>query len=1105
MALPPGFVLETDLTRPTNIPTGFELEAPLETPVTPTKPINLPLGFELEAKPPSIKGLGIRGLKQFANILPETAKETLYGLGGGKIASFVTAGLLNRRLKKMGIKAPSLRDTQKLVKQSVLKRTGIPEFEVIPPTTVGEKAVDITTGIGKFVTKLAVLRKVMPGASEAALWEMENVSSGGIPGLGYATHSAFSLPSVFIKGKALPLKAGRLIAESFSLAGLSALEQKIDTGEIDPVQIGIAAGIPAALRTPKAIKGLIRKRNPKVMKAIAEEYPETLGKLPEQIKRLKATQKALPQASKWRSAWGTPPTRIGEKDILQATKTWAKRTEVLTEAERTELIRSVRRQKYVLLRKSGLSSEKAEKIAWDEGTEFASELSSIKLRPLVLTDAQKNSFDTEILRAYTHESPTKRAGAIAAMLKMQDGKIPTTYEFGLLAPVLGEGTTEKIFNSLKGKIPYEGRDTPRLIRDGLKAMRFGFDPQTARGLSKTAWRHPEIYFPSIWKNIRAIVDKKYSDRIAAEIKAGETYKLGRDKYKVNYLDMRPWASVEAGTKLQQYGDFADSLLDSKDEILRFVGKWLRASERGANLGMNYGMNKLVEKAHRDFLRYQAKRVRIGKPLSSEAEVAWQKQRGNIINAFSKRVIAKHPKMKEIQQAANWVVFSPAYAVSGPTADIGSVLRIATGKGPNRHYGMQMILSQVAGLTFVSSMAAYAGYKKFANDPTKAPSIDGSWNPLNPLWGKIRQENNVYDLSFGDVGPYRLLARVGLSAYMYTQGKLTDKQITTFRGKKIIPAGEAFHRHLSTKRTLWLGVANQLLTKKDWLGRPTDLKGTALENLPFEFLTAFVEAGEADGLWEDMANGVEFDEVKKSLLNLPTSVAALGGIGTMSYPVHSTTLRMRYQNYIADVAHDKEWDELSISERKKLKGDNREKFEQFAEQIRKERVEVPFSEERMQREKTEANRRVSKMLSKENRRLVKGIDLDIGRNPKKTYLNDERYNRYQKLTAQYLDERLSEVDITGIEDKWRVKRIQAIIRGAKNRAFVTLREEMEELRDIEGLPLDEKEKANRRFMAAFRIEEATAEKKRYAEYYKKVGPKRAMTYAKWLEKSKKPTY
>jgi len=153
------------------------------------------------------EGLAIRGLKQFANILPETAKEVIYGLGGGKISSFVTAGLLNRRLKEMGIEAPSLRETQKLVKERMLKRTRIPEFEVSPPTTTGEKAVDIVAGVGKFATKLAVLRKVMPGAPEGALWEMENIASGGVPGLGYAMHGAFSAPGRVIKGVTLPAKA----------------------------------------------------------------------------------------------------------------------------------------------------------------------------------------------------------------------------------------------------------------------------------------------------------------------------------------------------------------------------------------------------------------------------------------------------------------------------------------------------------------------------------------------------------------------------------------------------------------------------------------------------------------------------------------------------------------------------------------------------------------------------------------------------------------------------------------------------------------------------------------------------------------------------------
>ena len=270
------------------------------------------------------EGLAIRGLKQFTNILPETAKEVLYGVGGGKIASWIGAKAISRRLKKQGIDPPSLRDIQKRIKQSILKGTKIPEFEVTPPTTIGEKAVDITAGVGKFVTKLAVLRKVMPGAPEAALWEMENLSSGGTPGMGYAMHGAFSAPGKIIKGVTLPIKAGRLAAESAALASVVALEQKIDTGEIDYVQVGIAAALPVALRTPKVIKALIRKRNPKVMKAIADTRPE-----------LKIEQKGPLTKTEVQQlrARGISVEQIGKTPAMQLRKTLAmSETEVANKA-----------------------------------------------------------------------------------------------------------------------------------------------------------------------------------------------------------------------------------------------------------------------------------------------------------------------------------------------------------------------------------------------------------------------------------------------------------------------------------------------------------------------------------------------------------------------------------------------------------------------------------------------------------------------------------------------------------------------------------------------------------------------------------------------------
>lgn len=203
----------------------------------------------------------------------------------------------------------------------------------------------------------------------------------------------------------------------------------------------------------------------------------------------------------------------------------------------------------------------------------------------------------------------------------------------------------------------------------------------------------------------------------------------------------------------------------------------------------------------------------------------------------------------------------------------------------------------------------------------------------------------------------------------------------------------------------------------------------------------MEAGEADGIWEDMANGMEVDATKKALGNLAPPIAALGGVGTGSYPVHAAVTRYKFQDIIAQTKHEKNWDELSLPEQNRLRSDHKKQFEVLSERVRRERVDVPFSLERIQKEESEANRRVTKMLSKNNRGLVKDIDLGVSRRPKNWYLNDERYNRYQELIAQYVDERLSKIDFTGMEDKRRVARIQIITRVAKNKALGILRREI----------------------------------------------------------------
>lgn len=1225
---------------------------------------------------PDVAGLGIRGLKSFANIMPETVKEVGYGIGGGKIVSFYTAYKVNKALEEQGITSPSLRQTQKRVKQKMLEGTKIPEFEIKPATTIGEKAVDIATGVGKFVTKLAVLKKAYPSASTGALWEMENLSSGGKPGMGYTMATVFGAPGKIIKSTSKVAQAGRLGLESAGLAGVTALEQKIDTGTVRWQDVAVSALIPPAMK----LGGVARKKVGQLLTeplnskritlaqakkftaevaakaketGLSPEYivgnielrrdaPKIISAFPQKIRDQKsleeigkAIQKKLGLAH-WDVEWVLdpkvttktgdiqfgqstvryathtakihiaipsgkrfPPSTVfkaghGKKGIAKAhTQAFAKQTiihelghlinpslspklgavrggvkitrkahsiefskwvddhvkvlfttqpgkitpvsevaskatrlmtfiefleskglkkkrwsqdatsaEIMStpewkaEAEYTRLkkagqlptasiitsipqtikaakpvtfettnkaveaqiakakiiniterkasLKALRKKQSVRyatkrreLELSGLTKKQAHKIA---GKARGGKAAVPQMTPLELTPAQRAIYDRRIEKAYPlGPKSLTNANAMDVLTKLENGQIPTAYEFGLLEPVMGRETLTKVYKAVVSQKGLELWDIPTLARDIPKAIRFGFDPQAARGLSKMTIRQPLIYLSTLGKNIRGIFSKKYTNRVSTQIESSPIYKLGKKGYGTNYLSMRPWASVEAGTKLEQYGHVSEIFLRSNNKIIKGVGTWLQASERGANLGMNSALNKLVIKSEKDLARYGK-----SKNLSEANKAAWRKRRGHDINIYTKRITAKHPKGKAIQRAANWFVFSPAYTASGLVSGPNAFLKLATGKGfADKTYAMQIMLSRLAGLVAVSSGVGYVGYKYRLKNPTEEPAIDSSPNPVDSLFGKIRQGNEVYDLGFGDVAEYRLMARIGLSAHMAAKSAITGEQITTtVGGKKIPAAGEALGVFMDSKRTLILSLAKQLATGKDWMGRPVTLKDTALDNLPFEFLQAFVEAGEVDGLWEDIADGLELDNAKKALGNLAPAIAALGGVGTGSYPVHTSVTRRKFENIIAKEDYEKVWDELSPSEQRRLKSNYRKQFEVLNERIRAERaVDPPFSRERADKEKRQAKVRVVGKLSPKSRKLTKDIKLNIDRRPKDFYLNDKRYNKYQDLIAEIIDERLSKIDFSKTDDRRRVKRVQLIVKSAKNKAFTTLRREI----------------------------------------------------------------
>jgi len=955
---------------------------------------------------------------------------------------------------KVNVKKPETQETKIKKLQTVLETARIEtakkadiSFAVSEAENWKEKGVDIVAGISGFVSQLVALKKAFPQAPTVFIWELQNQIEGGTPGKGALTYGAFAAPGKIIKGTSVAAKVGRTASESVLLGGMSAVNQKIETGEIKAGEVLIAAGIPLGLRAVGGAKGVLKKalksKNPKAIKAINEaiknkpitkterEVLHKAGFTIEEIGKAKPSELRAMMADPIKKGIDTT-----NKHILD----WAEKGELINKEIRKEAVHKLRQKQtagyddvYKQEIKAGKTPSQADRAA---KRKLAGKANIPKITPLELSPADKVTLDNKIHTVYDKRTFDK-TNTFKVVEKMQKGEIPTPYEFGLLEPILGTETTKELFNSLTTKSGINIWGAVKLIRDVPKALRFGFDPQGARGTSRFTFRHPIIYLSTLGKNIAGIFSKKYAEAREIAMEKSPVTKLGTDKYELNYLSNKPWASTRAGTKLEQYGNVSQVFLRSKNRVVRLIGKWLHASERGANLGINSAFNKLVVKSEKSLAQYNKR------GLLSKREIAtWRKKRGTDINILGKRVQAKSPEGHAVQEAANWTVFSPAYTASGLMSPPHSLARLVSGKGfSGKTWAMQVMLSRLVGLQAVGTLIGYVGYKWKTKDPTKEPPIDSSPNPLDPLWCKIRAGQEVYDLGFGDIADYRLLARIGLSAHLAVKKAITGKEISTVWGHKVPTAGETFGRYLESKRTLYLSLAKQLISKKDWLGNSVTLKDTALDNLPFEFFQAFVEAGEADGVWADMAEGIDLDVAKKSLDNLLPSAAALGGIGVSSYPVAAYSTKNKFKDIIAKKAYGKTWNDLTIKEQGGLSRVYRKPLDMFARKIKEEAIEKPGSIDRIREEQRKSGNKIRGLLSKNNKAKVAGISVSIDRSPKNFYLNDERYQKYQELVAKYLDERLSKVKIEGKSNAVKDKTLEIILKMAKDKAFMDIKREM----------------------------------------------------------------
>ncbi len=999
--------------------------------------------------------------KQLYNIIPSIIKGTL------ETAAKAAPGELDmRRQAQQEILAGSLgpeeaermREFLAKGKQQATKLQPIP---VPSPETWKEKGVDIAAGIAGFVAQITLLKKGLPKTiPTSVVWEMQNLMSGGTPGMGAASYAAFSAPGKIIKGVSIAAKAGRVVSESILLGGMSAAHQKIETGEINAMDVLISAGIPLGLRAAGGAKGVLKRalkaKNPKVIKAVNE----VIAKKDINIYRTTDnSRKGITEAEVIRKGERYVDKVTGKDVVLDVTvsgsglvkpvkgidianKRLLETTATAKQLSKTEVKvvhKALRRRQAGRGTKATAAAIRAGRTPGEAiragRRAYGGKAKVPKVTPPDLTPEQWVMYDKKILELYPPQgrrgaqTQFQRTGTQEALNKLKAGDIPTNYDFHFLDKLLGRETTLELHRNLVRHRTYGLWDIPVLVRDGLKSM-FGYDPQVARQARGIAARHPLIYAESVKVNLQAYGSQTASNRIIKKLESSPGWELSK-KQGINYLGTTPWTTVKEGTRLQQYGSFTDFLLSRKNRYLKSWGKLLAASERGANAGLNTSLKKLWDVGQKDLASYQTKN-----PMTPLQIEKWNKVRVNDINAFMKRVVAKNKKAKEIQKAANWILFSSAHTISRPIASWRSIKNLAVGKGiRNRTYAAQLTATNIASLSALSSIGAYIGHKARLKDPTKEPSIDSSNDPTNSMWGKFRVGNDVIDLSGGDNSTYRLLARIGVSAYMY------GRKITTGREGAAPDVGEELMRYLTSRETVLIGLGKTLATGKDWLGEPIGRKEAILKQFPMEFLISIVEAGNADGMWEAIQGG-DITEASKDLIkNIPVGIVGLAGAGTATYKVPTATTRYRFRNIISNKEYQKEWNDLTAKEQGKLSRKHRKIFKIFEGKIKAERVEKPYSPERIIEEERKSRIRITKMLSKDNRSKIEGVSVAVSRRPKNFFLNDERYQKYQELTAKYLNERLSKIRLEGRSDKVRTKMLEVAVKMAKDKAFRDIRREM----------------------------------------------------------------
>lgn len=965
-------------------------------------------------------------------------------------------------------------DIMTLAKDRTIKQAKklTPSLETSPAVGLRENIADIAgAGVG-IAAQIAVFRKILPvGTPEPVIWEVQNQLIGGKPGMGllYGGLSASiggMEASEFAKAGAEaltfyglartqgsdPEEAAAMALVPVALRGYTNLKLSAKTSFLPEPLPKIVTKRPTQevivnaaylLKDGTLVVGLTHptifaEARPEVAKEITEGKPEEgfttstgrfVGREEAATIAAKAKQtepgaspsldalNLLPDVQKLQMAKElgkeVEPTieSIGVKISGQLENVQDLRKTVAEPALKELRAKQAGQYKDLLFWniEAGAKPEEAQTIALSGMKEAAN---VPEITPPVLSGKEWNLLFQKNLDVHTDAFDI--VNTREALVDWRNGKILQDSQFQYLQDVLGKKTAAEMYYKQQDLKPFNAWDYVKMGVQFAK-LPFAYDVQFFRQASSFAAMNPIKYVKGGYTALKSYVSEGFAERISNLTKANPNHNDARE-HGINFLSEAPFATVAGKELAPEQFAYGRPVLQKMLTVglkktplkklvltpVRGMARWYLASERSMIVSCNQFMQGLWDT---QIAHWQKEGITGDKLYKYKVNYA------DTINTFMKILRAKTSTGRALQQASNFVLFSPSMTFSR----IKRPYTLIANAG-SRKYAAGLVATEIGKLFLISALTATMGQylaSKFewARKKDGSPLITSSYDPTSTKWGTITVGDAHYDLGGGDTQFYRSLARLITGHYRNQAGVRKEAPRTStlaqyaksretallgvgvevftgrnFQGEKIweTPDWEEYakiHKGLAGKSVAKIGnlLTQSKVDKALFLGARELLK-VVLPQFTLDMFDAALDAG-----WGTV---------------MSTGVADILSSNVQIYPEAASISMQKAQEKAAQIEYGKNWDELGPNQQKKLTQQYKEiaDWEQQAKFERSEReVEIAIKPKYL-----DLPNNVSKIL-KQSKVPNPAVSRNIG---SRFYLNDERFKKYQGLAAGNITDRIT---------------------------------------------------------------------------------------------------